>query len=67
MTASAFHLTSRPAADTLRRKHLVTDRAQALRRLYRQGYPPVRRYIGRRGGSEQDAQDVFQDALGRIL
>ena len=62
MTASALHLPSCPAADTLRQA-LVTDRAQALRQLYRRGYPPVRRYIGRRGGSAQDAQDVFQDAL----
>lgn len=50
------------AADALRQA-LLADRAQALTRLYRQGYPPVRRYIGRYGGSEQDAQDVFQDAL----
>ncbi|MGI4737086.1 MAG: RNA polymerase sigma factor [Janthinobacterium lividum] len=50
------------AADALRQA-LLADRAQALTRLYRQGFPPVRRYIGRRGGSAQDAQDVFQDAL----
>ena len=48
--------------DTLRQAFLA-DRAQALTQLYRQGFPPVRRYIGRRGGSPQDAQDVFQDAL----
>jgi RNA polymerase sigma factor (sigma-70 family) len=50
------------AADALRQA-LLADRAQALTRLYRQGFPPVRRYIDRRGGSAQDAQDVFQDAL----
>ncbi len=50
------------AADALRQAFLA-DRAQALTRLYRLGFPPVRRYIGRRGGSPQDAQDVFQDAL----
>lgn len=50
------------AADALRQA-LLADRAQALTRLYCQGFPPVRRYIGRRGGSAQDAQDVFQDAL----
>jgi len=49
-------------ADALRQT-LLADRAQALTRLYRQGFPPVRRYIGRRGGSAHDAQDVFQDAL----
>jgi len=50
------------AADALRQA-LLADRTQALTRLYRQGFPLVRRYIGRRGGSVQDAQDVFQDAL----
>ena len=53
---------ARPAADALRQA-LVTKRAQAMRQLYRQAYPPVRRYIGRHGGLEQDAQDIFQDAL----
>jgi len=56
-------LTSPPQpADTLRHA-LLADREQALTRLYRQAFPAVRRYIGRHGGSEQDAQDVFQDAL----
>ena len=49
-------------ADALR-QDLLADRARALTRLYRQGFPTVRRYISRRGGSAQDAQDVFQDAL----
>lgn len=48
---------------TALRQALLADRATALTQLYRQGFPPVRRYIGRRGGSLQDAQDVFQDAL----
>lgn len=51
-----------PAATALR-EALLADRAQALTRLYRRGFPLVRRYVCRRGGSEQDAQDVFQDAL----
>ncbi|MGI4869745.1 MAG: RNA polymerase sigma factor [Janthinobacterium lividum] len=51
-----------PAAEALRQA-LVADRAQALTRLYRQGFPLVRRYVGRHGGSAPDAQDVFQDAL----
>lgn len=59
-------LLTRPAAsltaDGLRHA-LLANRAQVLTGLYRQGFPPVRRYIGRRGGSAQDAQDVFQDAL----
>jgi RNA polymerase sigma factor (sigma-70 family) len=60
MTAPAQPAT-RPA-DALRQA-LLANRAQALTRLYRQGFPAVRRHIGRRGGSAQDAQDVFQDAL----
>jgi RNA polymerase sigma factor (sigma-70 family) len=51
-----------PVADALRQA-LLADRAQALTRLYRQGFPPVRRYISRHGGAVQDAQDVFQDVL----
>ncbi len=62
MTASSPFLSTSLAADTLRQA-LLADRAQALTRLYRQGFPLVRRYISRHGGSEQDAQDVFQDAL----
>lgn len=53
---------SRLAGDALGQA-LLADRAQALTTLYRQGFPSVRRYIGRRGGTVQDAQDVFQDAL----
>ncbi|MET4076521.1 sigma-70 family RNA polymerase sigma factor [Hymenobacter sp. UYCo722] len=56
----------RPAApitaDSLRHA-LLANRTQVLTELYRQSFPPVRRHIGRRGGSAQDAQDVFQDAL----
>jgi RNA polymerase sigma factor (sigma-70 family) len=52
-----------PSTTSALRHALLADRAQALTQLYRQAFPAVRRYIGRRGGSEQDAQDVFQDAL----
>lgn len=62
MTASPPLPAVPPAADALRQA-LLADRAHALTRLYRQGFPPVRRYIGRHGGTEQDAQDIFQDAL----
>ena len=31
--------------------------------LYRQAFPAVAQYISRRGGSLEEAQDVFQDAL----
>ncbi|GAB3574825.1 RNA polymerase sigma factor [Hymenobacter daeguensis] len=50
------------AAETLRNA-LLTNREQALTQLYRRAYPTVCRYVQRTGGSEQDAQDVFQDAL----
>ena len=49
-------------ADGLRHA-LLANRTQVLTELYRQSLPPVRRHIGRQGGSAQDAQDVFQDAL----
>ena len=42
---------------------LLADRARALTQLYRQAFPAVRRLVQRQGGSAQDAQDVFQDAL----
>ena len=54
----------RPApAITALRDALLTDREQALTRLYRQAFPLVRRYVGGHGGEPQDAQDVFHDAL----
>ena len=49
-------------APTLRQA-LLADRERALTQLYRQAFPAVRRLVQRQGGSEQDAQDVFQDAL----
>ena len=41
----------------------MANREQALTRLYRQAFPLVRRHVSRHGGTSQDAQDVFQDAL----
>lgn len=55
--------TSPPLPVAALREALLADRGQALTRLYRQAFPAVRRYIGRHGGTTQDAQDVFQDAL----
>ncbi|GAB3878514.1 hypothetical protein GCM10028824_40590 [Hymenobacter segetis] len=51
-----------PSATALR-DALLADREQALTRLYHRAFPPVRRYVGNHGGTAQDAQDVFQDAL----
>jgi RNA polymerase sigma factor (sigma-70 family) len=55
-------MTTSPPATALR-VALLANRAQALTRLYRQAFPLVRRYVCRHGGTDQDAQDVFQDAL----
>ena len=49
-------------ADTLRAA-LLANREQALTQLYRRAFPPVRRYVSGHGGTLQDAQDVFHDAL----
>lgn len=57
---SASLLPDDPAALRLA---LLTDREQALTQLYASAFPLVRRHVGRHGGSAQDAQDVFQDAL----
>jgi RNA polymerase sigma factor (sigma-70 family) len=62
MTAFLNRYAAPHTADGLRHA-LLANRTQALTGLYRQGFPPVRRYISRQGGSVQDAQDVFQDAL----
>ncbi len=42
---------------------LLANREQALTQLYQRAFPLVRRYVCRHGGSAQDAQDVFHDAL----
>ncbi|GAB3745184.1 hypothetical protein GCM10027594_23820 [Hymenobacter agri] len=55
-------LPSTTPAQTLRAA-LLANRERALTQLYRQAFPTVRRLVQRQGGSEQDAQDVFQDAL----
>lgn len=45
------------------REALLADRTLALTRLYQRTFPVVRRHVLRRGGTDQDAQDVFHDAL----
>ncbi|MBF9223487.1 RNA polymerase sigma factor [Hymenobacter ruricola] len=50
------------SAATLRAA-LLANREQALTRLYRQTFPAVRRHVSRHGGSAEDAQDIFHDAL----
>ena len=51
-----------PPAEALRQS-LLANREQALTQLYQRAFPQVRRYVGHHGGSAQDAQDVFHDAL----
>ena len=57
MSASSL---SAPAA---LRQALLANREQALMQLYARAFPLVRRHVCRRGGSPQDAQDIFHDAL----
>ena len=52
-----------PSSAAALRLALLTDREQALTRLYRQTFPLVRRHVRRHGGADADAEDVFQDAL----
>lgn len=42
---------------------LQTNRGQTLTHLYRRAFPVVRRYVQQHGGTAQDAQDMFHDAL----
>lgn len=60
MLATALPATSSPAA---LRQALLADRTQTLTQLYGHAFPAVRRLVRRQGGSPEDAQDVFQDAL----
>lgn len=52
-----------PVTAATLRASLLADRAPTLTRLYRRTFPVVRRYVLQHGGSDQDAQDIFQDAL----
>ena len=57
---------AKPAATALRnalRNALLANREQVLTALYRSAFPSVRHHVSRHGGSLQDAQDVFHDAL----
>ncbi|MDO7873263.1 sigma-70 family RNA polymerase sigma factor [Hymenobacter sp. ASUV-10] len=60
MPATALPATSPPAA---LRQALLADRTRTLTQLYARAFPAVQRLVRRQGGSAEDAQDVFQDAL----
>ncbi|QJX46589.1 sigma-70 family RNA polymerase sigma factor [Hymenobacter taeanensis] len=62
MTASAS-LLSAPIATASLRDELLANRTSTLTRLYQRTFPMVRRHVVERGGTTQDAKDVFQDAL----
>jgi len=41
----------------------AAEREQAFLSLYKKAFPAVAKYMGKMGGSFDDAKDVFQDAL----
>lgn len=45
------------------RHALRTDRERTLTRIYQRAFPMARRYVQQHGGTDQDAKDVFQDAV----
>ncbi len=51
------------AATTDWRVALLTDREKTLTRLYARTYPMVLHYVKQHGGTEEDAQDLLQDAM----
>ncbi|KAA9357072.1 RNA polymerase sigma factor [Larkinella humicola] len=42
---------------------LIADRERTMERIYAQTYPMVRHYIREQGGSEEDAKDIFHEAM----
>ncbi|GAB3938760.1 RNA polymerase sigma factor [Larkinella terrae] len=42
---------------------LLTDRDYTMERIYAKTYPMVRHYVREHGGSEEDAKDVFHEAM----
>jgi len=56
-------LPAAPSTATGLRESLLVDRTRTLTRLYQRTFPAVRQHVLRRGGTDQDAQDVFHDAL----
>ncbi|MGY2130585.1 RNA polymerase sigma factor [Hymenobacter sp. HD11105] len=52
-----------PPEPTALRVALQHDREAMLTELYRRTFPMVRRRVKHLGGTDQDAQDVFHDAL----
>lgn len=42
---------------------LLTDRERTLEEIYARTYPMVRHYVREHGGTDEDAKDIFQEAL----
>ncbi len=42
---------------------LLTDRERTLERIYAQTFPMVRHYVRERGGTTDDAKDIFHEAM----
>lgn len=43
--------------------HTVAEREKAFTTLYKIAFPAVAKFVSKRGGSPDDAKDIFQDAL----
>ncbi|TDN36132.1 sigma-70 family RNA polymerase sigma factor [Hymenobacter sp. UV11] len=56
-------MSASPTSASTLRHALLANREQALTQLYHRAFPLVRRHVCRHGGSAQDAQDIFHDAL----
>ena len=56
-------MSATPTSAPVLRHALLANREQALTQLYHRAFPLVQRYVCHHGGSAQDAQDVFHDAL----
>lgn len=50
-------------APTMANTNPAQYREQLFTGLYKEAFPAVAKYIGKRGGTYQQAKDVFQDAL----
>jgi RNA polymerase sigma factor (sigma-70 family) len=50
-------------ADLLKAFELVRPPDQAIRQLYRSSFPMARSYVLQNSGNEQDAEDIFQEAV----
>ncbi|MGV3560646.1 RNA polymerase sigma factor [Larkinella arboricola] len=42
---------------------LITDRGRTLERIYAKTFPMVRHYVKERGGTTEDAKDIFHEAM----